>query len=515
MIIVPFILIALSLLIFSLARRQRETVWLAGIFVGFVLINTVIMLYYAKMGGLNSDEQKLFFIFPSFKLFLQNAIIPLNHIALMASFGHSIYLYFTLIFSLDLLGLTRRRWIYILALLWPLLNIILGNANFFLVQPRAVQTIIAICGQACTWVYLAISVVLLLQGYLSHTIRWVKRQMRYIILSIINLNLYYLIFCQINPFQIISQNIYPIGLILPFPYRLRLSVGMWVLTIGFVILIFLVGCISLYKYTKITLDENKENMYMERQIDTAGMGVRVFIHGIKNQLLAQKIVLERMNSILEQRDVEDDLRGEGDDLRLMQEEAARINQQMSRHIEALYNSFKIKSLSMKPCYAAEIVKPVVEKYAAAHPNIIFTVKEEANAAFLADWHYVAEALENLLSNAVDAIQACGEEHRGEITVIIKADNRWCAIRVDDNGVGMSKDKLGKVFKPFFTDKNTGTNWGIGLSSVRQTVRAHFGQVHANNLREQQGACFIMAFPRVYPDNTPGILSRKKGKDKGV
>ena len=66
MIVLPFVLMVISLLIFSLARRSRETVWLAGIFVGFVLINAVIMLYYAKMGGLNADEQRLFFVFPQF-----------------------------------------------------------------------------------------------------------------------------------------------------------------------------------------------------------------------------------------------------------------------------------------------------------------------------------------------------------------------------------------------------------------------------------------------------------------
>ena len=493
MIIIPFILIAISLLSFSLARRQRETVWLAGIFVGFVLINAVIMLYYAKTGGLNSDEQRLFFIFPQFQMYLQNAVIPLNRIAFVASLGQNIFLYFTLVFSLDLIGLTRRRWMYGAAFIWPMINVMQSSADFFLAQTRAAQIAIATCNQVCTWVYLTISVVFLLRGYLSHTIRWVKRQMRYIVLSIINLNLYYLLFCQINPSQILSQNIYYHGSNLPLQYRLRLSVSMWVLTIGFVILISLVGCISLYKYTTTTLNENKENLYMERQIDTAGMGVRVFIHGIKNQLLAQKITLERMDSSLEQCSEQD--------MRQRLEEAVRINQQISKHIEALYDSFKIKILSMSPCSAIEIVRPVVEKYTAAHPETTFRVEEEAEASFLADRRYVVEALENLLRNAVDAVHACGETHRGEITVIIKADSRWCAIRVDDNGVGMSKEKLGKVFKPFFTDKKTGSNWGIGLSSVRQTVRAHYGQVHAGNLEDRRGASFIMAFPRIYPDES--------------
>lgn len=490
MIIIPFILIAISLLIFSLARRQRETVWLAGIFVGFVLINAAIMLYYAKTGGLNSDEQRLFFIFPRFQMLLQNAVIPLNLIALLASLGQNIFLYFTLVFSLDLIGLTRQRWIYGVAFIWPMINVILSSAGFLLAQTRAAQVAIATCNQACIWIYLTISVVFLLRGYFSHTIRWVKRQMRYIILSIINLNLYYLLFCQINPSYIISQNLYLLGSILPLQYRLRLSVSMWVLTIGFVILISLVGCVSVYKYTTMTLNENKENLYMERQIDTAGMGVRVFIHGIKNQLLAQKITLERIYNMPEQ--------SSGQDMRQRLLEAVRINQQMTSHIEALYESFKIKSLVMSPCRAADIVKPVVEKYAAAHPDIAFLVGEEADASFLADRRYVVEALENLLSNAVDAVRARGEERRGEIAVTIKADSRWCAIRVDDNGVGISKEKLGKIFKPFFTDKNTNSNWGIGLSSVRQTVRAHYGQVHAGNLQEHQGAFFIMTFPRIYP-----------------
>lgn len=500
MIIIPFLLIAISLLCFSLVRRQRETVWLAGIFVGFVLINAVIMLYYARTGGLNSDEQKLIFIDPRLQTFLKNAIIPLNYIAFLASLGQNIFLYFMLIFSLDLIGLTRRRWIYGAAVIWPLINVMQNSADFFLAQTRAAQIAIASCNQACTWVYLTISVFFLLRGYLSHTIRWVKRQLRYIILSVINLNLYYLLFCQINPSQIMTQNICLPDSVLPFQYRLRLSLSMWALTIDFVILITLVGCISLYKYTAMTLDENKENIYMERQIDTAGMGVRVFIHGIKNQLLAQKITLERMDHSLEQYHPQE--------LHQRLLEAVRINQQMTRHIEALYGSVKIRSLLLSPCCAADIVRPVVETYAAAHPEIAFLIEEEAEASFLADRRYIMEALDNLLSNAVDAIHARGANHRGEIAVYIKADNRWCVIRVDDNGVGLSREKLGKIFRPFFTDKKTGTNWGIGLSSVRQTVRAHYGHVHACNLRGRRGACFIMTFPRIYPEETGYIRNRE-------
>jgi nitrogen fixation/metabolism regulation signal transduction histidine kinase len=53
-----------------------------------------------------------------------------------------------------------------------------------------------------------------------------------------------------------------------------------------------------------------------------------------------------------------------------------------------------------------------------------------------------------------------------------------AVRIRDNGCGIADDKLGKIFNPFYTSKETGT--GLGLGVAKKVIDSHRGtiQVHS-------------------------------------
>ena len=70
---------------------------------------------------------------------------------------------------------------------------------------------------------------------------------------------------------------------------------------------------------------------------------------------------------------------------------------------------------------------------------------------LFDW-----VIENLLKNALDAM-----EGKGKIDVMLKDEATSIIIDVKDNGKGISKQNIAKVFKPGFTTKKRG--WGLGLN----------------------------------------------------
>ncbi|MCX7738153.1 MAG: ATP-binding protein [Hydrogenothermaceae bacterium] len=48
------------------------------------------------------------------------------------------------------------------------------------------------------------------------------------------------------------------------------------------------------------------------------------------------------------------------------------------------------------------------------------------------------------------------------------------MEIEDNGIGIPKDLLDKIFKPFFTTKQKGT--GLGLSTAYKIVYAHGGNL---------------------------------------
>jgi PAS domain S-box-containing protein len=88
---------------------------------------------------------------------------------------------------------------------------------------------------------------------------------------------------------------------------------------------------------------------------------------------------------------------------------------------------------------------------------------------------------NLLHNASQAMPQGGkivvrvnEEEKGTTnsknSLRIRQEGKRVVLKISDNGVGMSKATLNKLFTPFFTTKEHGT--GLGLSTVKKIVEAH-------------------------------------------
>ena len=64
-------------------------------------------------------------------------------------------------------------------------------------------------------------------------------------------------------------------------------------------------------------------------------------------------------------------------------------------------------------------------------------------------------------------------------------------RVRDNGKRMTAEKVGQIFKPFFTDKNCGT--GLGLAISRNIIEHHRGTIAVES-KEGEGTTFTIVLP---------------------
>jgi signal transduction histidine kinase len=115
-------------------------------------------------------------------------------------------------------------------------------------------------------------------------------------------------------------------------------------------------------------------------------------------------------------------------------------------------------------------------------NFIFDRPEEKVMVKISeplfDW-----VIENLLKNALDAING-----RGTITVTIKNLSSKVMLDISDSGRGISKQNIGKVFKPGFTTKKRG--WGLGLSLAKRIVeKYHKGQLFIKSSEINKGTTF--------------------------
>ena len=103
---------------------------------------------------------------------------------------------------------------------------------------------------------------------------------------------------------------------------------------------------------------------------------------------------------------------------------------------------------------------------------------------LANSTALASAINNLLANALQAgaTQLLVSAHRAGDDVLV---------RVVDNGRGMSRELLARIFEPFYTTRSNGT--GLGLAVVQSVVQAHQGKIEVASV-EGEGSCFTLRLP---------------------
>lgn len=105
---------------------------------------------------------------------------------------------------------------------------------------------------------------------------------------------------------------------------------------------------------------------------------------------------------------------------------------------------------------------------------------------------IEEVFSNLISNSFEHRNP--EKEKVVIEVRYKVDKAHVLMLFSDNGTGISKDDLEKVFDPAFTTKKKG-GFGFGLAIAKKVVEAHGGSIEAQSKGRGQGAEFIITLPQ--------------------
>jgi signal transduction histidine kinase len=115
--------------------------------------------------------------------------------------------------------------------------------------------------------------------------------------------------------------------------------------------------------------------------------------------------------------------------------------------------------------ALQLVAPKAE-----HAHVKLTLDfPSRDPTFLVDPAKIEQVLLNLLSNAIEALEARG----GQATLRVRRKPRSVVFEVEDDGPGLTSSDA-PIFDPFFSTKPHGT--GLGLSITHRIVADHGGDV---------------------------------------
>jgi len=161
---------------------------------------------------------------------------------------------------------------------------------------------------------------------------------------------------------------------------------------------------------------------------------------------------------------------------------------MSHQIDNVLDFVRTKSLEITENSMQNIIKETIGIIKVPE-NIRINIGP-TDAKISCDSRRLSIVFTNLITNSIQAIG----KNSGEITIRIKENDDQITCKVIDSGPGIPKDKIGKVFEPLFTTKQTGT--GLGLSSCTSIVQQHNGTITVHN----NPTTFTITLPKIITVN---------------
>jgi len=229
--------------------------------------------------------------------------------------------------------------------------------------------------------------------------------------------------------------------------------------------------------------EAQKKLYQADKLATVGALAAGLAHEIKNPIAA----IKGFSQVIGRAVAENDAEAIKDFKDVVPRQLDRINE----IVEKLLTLSKPPKLEKKKIdiniLLDEIVR-LVEKQALKQRVEIVRSFEDLPQT-LADPEQLTQAFLNLILNAIQSMPDGGQI---EIRTRFMGTDR-IIVEFIDNGAGIPKEKLAKIFDPFYTTKTGGS--GLGLSVTQKIIIDHHGKIEVES-GEGKGTAFRVVLPVV-------------------
>jgi two-component system nitrogen regulation sensor histidine kinase NtrY len=225
--------------------------------------------------------------------------------------------------------------------------------------------------------------------------------------------------------------------------------------------------------TVLTFDDITDQLADQRSAAWSDIARRI-AHEIKNPLTPIQLAAERL-----QRRYGKEIASDPDTFQRLTETIVRQVGDLRRMVDEFSNFARMP----KPVFRDENVHDVARTslflHEVAHPGIQFSLDpQDGEFRMVCDRRQLAQALTNVVKNAVEAIEA--RHSRGEhnldgdrVALAMRKNEQQVVIDVTDTGVGLPEERE-RLTEPYITTRVRGT--GLGLAIVKKIVEEHGGEI---------------------------------------
>ncbi len=180
---------------------------------------------------------------------------------------------------------------------------------------------------------------------------------------------------------------------------------------------------------------------------------------------------------------------------IIKDENRRMNKQVETILQAALLDKQEIQLNKNPVHAHDFINAAINNIRLPlneRKGILETCLKAKNDLLMGDEVHLINIINNLLDNAIKYSKE---------NLLIKLStqnlNSHLRIKIEDNGIGMNKETLHRIFEKFYR-AHTGNihnvkGFGLGLSYVKTIVDAHKGKIKAEST-SGKGSCFIIDLP---------------------
>ena len=209
-----------------------------------------------------------------------------------------------------------------------------------------------------------------------------------------------------------------------------------------------------------------------------GRIARTIAHEVRNPLTNINLSLEQLRSEIPPNENND----------MFFDMIARNSNRINKLVSELLNSTRVSELNFDKVSLNELLDESLEL--AADRISLKHVKIEKNydlsiCKVKIDREKIKVVFLNLIVNAIEAM-----EESGLLILATKAENKKCLVTICDNGKGMDKEQMGRLFEPYFSTKKEGN--GLGLANAQNIILGHEGSISAVS-EKGAGSTFSISF----------------------
>jgi two-component system, OmpR family, phosphate regulon sensor histidine kinase PhoR len=180
---------------------------------------------------------------------------------------------------------------------------------------------------------------------------------------------------------------------------------------------------------------------------------------------------------------------------IIKEENKRMNKQVETILQASLLDRQEQQLNRKPLHAHRIIQEALENVRLQLEGKGGSYELQLNAKtdlIEADEVHFMNVITNLIDNAIKY-----SKENLLIRISTHSTTRNLVIRIEDNGIGMTKETQRRIFEKFYR-AHTGNlhnvkGFGLGLSYVKTIIEAHQGRIKVDSTIGK-GTAFTLEFP---------------------